>query len=67
MTTTVVQATALLRTSVGILNNVGIEHEKVGKIIQDGGSAVDDGEMKSDHQKHLSLDFGLSLPSPIHL
>ena len=35
--------------------------------MQDGGSAVDDGEMKSDHQKHLSLDFGLSLPSPIHL
>ena len=51
----------------GILNNVRIKHEKVGRIMQDGGSAVDDGENRSDHQKHLFLDFGLSLPSPIHL
>ena len=30
----------------GALSNVNIEHEKVGRIMQDGGSALDDGDIK---------------------
>ena len=33
------------KTIKGILNNVSIEHEKIGRIMQDGGSALDEGDL----------------------
>ena len=34
------------KTIKGMLNNISIEHEKVGRIMQDGGSALDEGDLK---------------------
>ena len=34
------------KTIKGMLNNVSIEHEKIGRIMQDGGSALDEGDLR---------------------
>ena len=38
------------KTIKGILNNVGIEHEKIGRIMNDGGSALDEGDLRRVYQ-----------------
>ena len=38
------------KTIKGILNNISIEHEKVGRIMQDGNAALDGGDLKRVYQ-----------------
>ena len=38
------------KTIKGILNNISIEHEKVGRIMQDGSAALDRGDLKRVYQ-----------------